>query len=202
MRARRQIAGVIGHLWIACLFLAFGWALMPAPSSPPVVVALALDSSPSPTSPTITLSVTTGPPGTAVTITGSGFPPQEFVALYIDQPVPYLGTPGPRADAEGAFAFQIKWPDQTYDVAHKVNPATGGVHTVCGDTSYGGISQQYPAKACTQFVAVGPRPSPTAQSPAPSTPSSRGAGLPEVIGAIAVLLALAVGAVWFLRRPS
>ena len=58
-----------------------------------------------PATPTITLNVQTGPPGTTVTITGKGFPPQEIVALYIDQAGPFLDVPGPRADDQGAIGF-------------------------------------------------------------------------------------------------
>jgi hypothetical protein len=137
-----------------------------------------------------------------VTITGSGYPPDEFVALYIDQPSPYIGTPGPRADAQGAFKFQYVWPDQTYDVAHKVNPSSPGVHSVCGDTNYGSVSQQFPGKACTQFVVEGTPASPATNSPAAIPANASGLSPIEVIGGIAILLALAIGATLLIRRSA
>ena len=155
--------------------------------------------------PTISVDPSSGRPGLAVTIGGSGYPPGEFVGLYIDLPSPYLGTPGPKADAQGAFKMQLAWPDQTFDATHKVNPATPGVHTVCGDTTYGTTSQQYPAKACTQFMVEGipaSPASPAAQSPAPTSSGSSGLDPVVVVGGIVILLAVALGTTWLIRRSA
>jgi hypothetical protein len=155
-----------------------------------------------PFNPTISVSPSSGSPGVHVTITGSGFPPQTLVALYIDQPSPFLGAPGPRADAQGAFTMDLVWPDQRYDSAGKVNPAKPGVHNVCGNTNYGGGSQQDAAKACAQFVVVAIPASPAAQSPAPVASNSSWPGMAGVIGGVAVVIVLVAGAVVLMRRSG
>jgi hypothetical protein len=158
--------------------------------------ALAVDASPSPipVNATITLSVSSGLPGTPFTITGNGFPASEFVALYIDQPVPYLGFPI-RADAQGAFRQDTKWPDTSYDSSKRVNPTAPGPHSICGDTGYQGSTQPLAAKACAQFQVQG-RASP---SPTPGVVNT-GASLPQVLVALAILIALVVGTVLWMRR--
>src|SRR2546428_11530218 len=97
------------------------------------------DASPTPVlAPSITLSVTSGKPGTPVKISGSGFPPGEIVALYVDLADPYIGSspPGPRADAQGKIQDSFLWPDQKYDAHHRVDPSKTRPHLVCGDTAY------------------------------------------------------------------
>src|ERR1700724_941127 len=105
-----------------------------------------------PATPAITLNVQTGPPGTTVTITGKGFPPQEIVAPYIDQAGPFLDVPGPRADDQGAITKSFPWPSRNYDPAGKVNPIVLGPHEVCGDTGYPGSTQPVAVKACAVFT--------------------------------------------------
>ena len=111
--------------------------------------------------PTVKLSVDSGTPGTPVTITGTGFPPNEIVALYIDAPGTYLDVPGPRADDQGNFTKAITWPGQIYDSSGRVNPAKPGTHQVCGDTAYPGSDQPVPAKACAPFLVPNPPPGPS-----------------------------------------
>ena len=147
--------------------------------------------------PSLTLSVGTGAAGTPVTITGTGFPPGEIVALYIDSPGPYLDQPGPRADGQGGFSKAITWPDKTYDASHRVDPTRGGTHTVCGDTGYPGSSQTIVVKACAQFV-VTATPSPSA-SPAPST-ALVGPPAAAVAVVFAILLVLGAILIFLMRR--
>lgn len=153
-------------------------------------------------SPKIDLSVGTGPPGTPVTITGSGFPPSEIVALYIDVAGPYLSFPGPQADAQGGFRVDIKMPDKNYDTTGRVNPAIAGPHNICGDTGYPGNSQPVAVKACAQFIVLAvPSPSPTpTTAPAPS--SAAGPPVASVIGVFVILLILAAGLFLLLRRSK
>jgi hypothetical protein len=169
--------------WIAAL-VAIAWsAAMPA-------AGLAAST----TDPAITLTVQSGLPGTPLTITGSGFPPGEIVALYIDSAGPYLGNPppGPRADANGAFQQSITWPGKNYDLSGKVDPTKVGPHDVCGDTTFPNGTQAIAAKACAQFT-VNATPTPAA---APGIP------LPLAVGAFAILIGLGVGAVVWLRRSD
>jgi hypothetical protein len=152
-------------------------------------------------SPQILLSPTSGPPGTHVTITGSGFPSGEIVALYIDLPGPYLGQPGPKADAQGAFHITTTWPDNKFDSSGRVKPTEGGSHNVCGDTS-AGLSQPIAAKACAQFV-VEAGPSPSASSvPSPPAPGLVGPSPPAVAVVIAIMIALGVITFVLLRRAQ
>jgi hypothetical protein len=143
---------------------------------------------------TITLSAQSGLPGTPLTISGSGFPPLEIVALYIDVPGPYLGNPppGPRANALGEFQQDITWPDKSYDRSGKVDPTQVGPHNVCGDTTAATLSQALAAKACAQFT-VNQHSSPAA------TP---GLPIPLALAAFAILIALGVGAVVWMRRSD
>jgi hypothetical protein len=146
----------------------------------------------------ITLSVDSGVPGTPVTITGTGFPPGEIVALYIDAPGPYLGSPGPRADASGSFRKDIKWPgrDYDYDRTGHVNPTKPGVHTLCGDTAAdAGSPPPISAKACARFQVLSP---PTAAA----TASPTGAPISEILFAVAILAVIAVGATLWIRSTK
>jgi hypothetical protein len=158
------------------------------------------DVSPSPITlnPTITLSVTSGLPGTAVTITGTEFPPLEIVALYIDQPGPYLDAPGPRADATGAFHKDINMPSSNYDSSGRINPTIPGQHDICGDTAYPGSTQPLPARACAKFQVLAEPSTPAANSPT----ASGGASVPELLGAFAVVVVVAIGAILWMRRSQ
>jgi hypothetical protein len=162
---------------------------------------LALEASPSTVTlhPAVTISVNSGTPGTHVTIIGTDFPPSEIVALYIDLPYPYLGStpPGPRADAHGGFQDNFDWPGKNYDPNHRIDPAKPGPHQVCGDTGYPGNQQPLPVKACAMFQVSAP-PSPTPNNPS----SSSGANLPEVLFAVAILLAVVAGTLLWVRRGS
>ena len=151
--------------------------------------------------PTITLSVTSGPPGTPVTISGSGFPPDQVVAIYIDMPGPYLGFPGPKADAQGAFHVDIKWPGKNYDDTGHIDPARPGVHLLCGDTQLPNSRQAVPANACAQFtVQVVRSPSPST-SPA-ATPRATGLPIPVVFLVLALLAALLLALLLWMRHSQ
>ena len=163
------------------------WALAAGP-------ALALAASPPP--PTITLTAISGPVRTPLTIEGKGFPPNELVALYIDEPSVYIGTPGPTADAQGAFHKSITWPGADYDVTGQVNPSTPGIHTICGDTSYPGHAPPLEAKACAQFIVS----SSASPSPSPGAGTSGRASPVEIVVAAVIFLALAIGTLLYIRR--
>jgi len=195
-----------GILVLLVLTFGFGHALygeLPSPQRPsgsallrlsPVVLDSSLTGSP-----TIILSVDSGTPGTAVTITGTGFPPNEIVALYIDLPGPYLDIPGPRADAQGGFTKDIVWPSRDYDATGRVNPSAAGAHNVCGDTGNPGSSQPLLAKACAPFTVLAvPSPSSTAASAtrAPASP------WPVVVGLFLIFVAIAIGVVVWIRRSE
>jgi hypothetical protein len=123
----------------------------------------------------------------------------EIVALYIDQPLPYLDRPGPRADAQGSFRIDIKTPDSNYDPSGRVKPAAPGPHNICGDTAYPGSTQPVAAKACAQFQ-VQALPSTSSSPGAGNATSPSGASLPEVLVAMALLLAAVAGMFLWLRR--
>lgn len=81
-------------------------------------MAITTDASPSPNfHPNVTLSVSSGIPGTVLTINATGFPPNQPVAEYIDVPNPDAGTPQPiflstpfHVDGQGDLFQQISWP--------------------------------------------------------------------------------------------
>ena len=151
--------------------------------------------------PQISLSVTTGKPGTTVTVSGAGFPAREIVALYIDSPDPYLGQPGVLADGSGSFQFQFQWPGPGYDSSGRVDPAKPGPHQVCGDTSPPGSSQTSAVKACAAFIALpGPSPTPSAR-PTPS-PRAQAPGLTptSVLIVLGVMAVVATGLYFIQRR--
>jgi hypothetical protein len=138
-----------------------------------------------------------------MTITGGGFPANEIVALYIDSPSPFIGTPGPRANAQGGFTQQITWPGNDYDTAGRIKPAAPGPHRVCADTTYPGVTPSVEAQACAEFLVVGgpsPSPSPVAISPAAK---SSGTAFPLPIGVVIVVVVLIVlgagGVIWWRR---
>ncbi len=154
-----------------------------------------------PGSPTITLSVQSGPPGTALTITGSGFPAGEIVAIYMDLANPYLGFPGPRADAQGSFQLAITTPGKDYG-SGRVDATKVGPHQICGDTAYPGSSQPVAAKACAQFIVeAAPSPTPSiAVSHPPTAPT--GLSIRFAVIAFGILIAIAAGAVVWMRRSQ
>src|SRR2546426_10011499 len=173
----------------------------PALSGAVQLLAVLSDASPTPAAtPSITLSVTSGKPGTSITISGSGFPVDEIVALYIDSPEPYIGSspPGPRADAQGKLRDSFLWPDNKYDPSHRIDPSKAGTHLVCGDTGYPGNDQAIHVKACAQFNEI-PLPSPT---PSAGNQPSAAISMPELAVALAILVAVVVGTViWWRRSP-
>ena len=161
-----------------------------------LVPALVLAASPG--MPTITLTSTSGPVRTPLSIEGKGFPPNELVALYIDAPSVYIGTPGPMADSQGAFQKSITWPGSDYDVTGQVNPSVPGTHMICGDTSYPGHTPPVEAKACAQFLVIsGASPSP---KPNPGAAGRGGASLVEILVAAAIVVAVGTGILMWLRR--
>jgi len=174
--------------WVVCL----GCSLWASTAGPALALAA------SPPVPTITLSATSGPVRTPVDIKGSGFPPNEFVALYIDEPSVYIGTPGPMADAQGAFEKSITWPGSDYDVTGQIDPSTPGPHSICGDTSYPGHVPPVEAKVCVQFLVT----SSTSPTPKPGSGAGalRGASLAEILVVAVILVGVATGTVMWMRR--
>ena len=154
--------------------------------------------------PALALSAASGETGTKVSITGSGFPPGEIVALYIDSPNPYIGStpPGPRADEQGAFQDSFTWPAKNYDPTHRLDPTSAGPHLVCGDTeALPGGPQEIAAKACAQFVVVTvPSASPSPQGGNAGT--SQRASISELIIGVVILVGIVGAFVFWLRsRP-
>ncbi len=187
--------GMERRLGVACMTITLVLGGIAA-SAPLPLTALAA----SQPSPSIDLTRTSGSPGTPLIIHGSGFPVGAVVALYIDQPNPYLylnPPPGPRAGADGTFTDSFKWPGRFYDINHVVDPSKPGVHIVCGDTGYPGNANSVAVKACAQFTVIGP-------SPTPGIGSVQGTGLPlPVIGAaIVFVIVLGIGGQVWMQRQS
>jgi TIR domain len=155
----------------------------------------------------INVSAPAAPPGYRATITGAGFLNGEAIAIYLDSPDRPLATTF--ADSSGAFRRDVTIPNGT--------PA--GIHSIC--------VQQQPLPRCVPFTVQAiappstPTPSPTpmptptpTSSPAVLAPAPTSAattawpgrllanvGAPAASGgAILLLLALALAAVWLLRR--
>ena len=148
----------------------------------------------------IDISRLSGLPRTPLILHGTGFPPSEVVAIYIDQPNPYwylARPPGPTADARGEFTVSLMWPGPNYDISKRVDPTKPGVHLVCGDTGYPGSSPPILARACTQFTVPGP--SPVAATGADQLPSLP---LPLIAAAIVIVLVLGVAGQWWMQRQS
>lgn len=165
-------------------FLADGLAVFMALTAASSVLAAP---SPVPTfdSAKVTIDVTSGPLDTAVRITGTGFPANEIVALYLDSPAVYLAAPGPRSDDQGMFSESIRIPH-----------STPGPHVICGDTSHP-VLQQYAAKACIPFTVTAL--SASSPSPAKTPLGTSGLPLPIVLLAIGILVGLAMGAALWRR---
>lgn len=177
-----------------CGLIVLAWLVMGAASPSPV-----------PINPKIALNVSSGGPGTVVTVTGTGFPPLEIVAIYLDTEPPYLPDrdpskkpPGPNADGQGSFTETFVYPNATYDSTGHVKPTTPGLHAICGDTTYPSSAQRIPGRACAQFEVLAAA-SPTA---APASGGSSGASVPELIGALAVVIAVLVGMFLWMRRSQ
>lgn len=162
------------------------------------LVVASADSSPSP-APVLTLSDVSGTTGDKLTLDGSGFPPGEIVALYIDKPVTWLPynlpePPGPRADGQGNIHVTFTWPGDSYSTA--VNPTKPGTHQVCGDTEADpNAPQKVAAKACANFVVNAP---PAAAQNSVGGAAS-GASLPEILIALAIFAVVAVAAGLWVR---
>lgn len=151
--------------------------------------------------PIIALDVNSGFAGATVTITGSGWPAHEIVALYIDHAPPYIGQPGPVADVQGNFSQTIKLPGHDYDSTGLVDPARPGPHQICGDTGYPGSTQVTKVNACATFTVL-PGPSPTASlSPAvPQPPVPASVPVPIILLGLAVLAAAVAGLLFLTRK--
>jgi hypothetical protein len=152
--------------------------------------------------PTITVSPDTGTAGTSVTVTGAGFPPGQVVALFIDFPSPFLGQPGPTADAQGGFHLTITWPDKSYDATGRVKPTSVGIHSVCGSTSYPGSKQTSTAQACAVFVVQAGASTSASPSPSPA-PSPLVGPSPLTVGiVVGILLVLAAITALLMRQAK
>jgi hypothetical protein len=140
--------------------------------------------------PSIIVSPDTGSPGAPVTVSGSGFPPGELVALYMDKEGPFLEAPGPRADPKGNFKTTVT-----------VLPVSSGHHTICGNTTYPRSAQPVAAQACADFTVVGgvadasPSASPSPQASAAPRPSPT-----AFVILIAALVVVAGVTFWLVRR--
>lgn len=155
-----------------------------------------------PFQPTIKLQPSSGEPSQSFTITGSGFPPYEIVAIYVDSPDQLLSTPGPPADPTGSF---------TADAL--MRSVGSGPHDICGDTGLPAGTQQYVVKKCATYTVLGPTLGPVSPSPIDvASPSPTGVtthntaqvnSTPPILpiaGAIVLAIALGTGAFFGLRR--
>lgn len=70
---------------------------------------------------TLTVSPTSGPPGTSVTVTGSGFPPGTFVDLLFDSSAQTNAT----ASSSGAFTKSMTIPSSATVGPHKIKASFG-----------------------------------------------------------------------------
>jgi hypothetical protein len=186
----------------ACLFPAVtSQAAVFVLSAGAAISAPVNDASPSPLpAAKLSLSPSTGSAGTPVVISGSGFPPGEIVAIYVDAAGPYLAypPPGPRSDGQGTVRVSVIWPGKNYDPSDHVDPTIVGPHTVCGDTAYPGSTQRVPARGCAQFVVVAVRSTPTASAARAASDTGVPAG--EVLVAFVALMILAGGVLLITRR--
>jgi hypothetical protein len=127
-------------------------AAIPSPSPPPPSPTPSPSPRPNPNA-FVTLDVTSGGPETLITISGSGFIPNESISLYWDQPARVSGATN--ADANGNFTWKVK-------------PFPGdaaGVHKLCASA---------PPSPCANFAVQEATPTPS-PSPTPSpdpTPSA------------------------------
>lgn len=140
--------------------------------------------------PNIIVSPDTGSPGAPVNVSGTGFPPGELVALYMDKEGPFLEAPGPRADAKGNFKTTVT-----------VLPVSSGHHTICGNTTYPHSAQPVAAQACADFTVVGGvAPSPSAPSPSPQAPAAPRPSPTSFVILMAALVVVAGVTFWLVRR--
>jgi hypothetical protein len=186
-------------------------------SSQPVAVKVCNPFTSLPFQPGVTLSVSSGMPGTPLTITMTGFPPDQGVAVYIDVQNPaagipqpfFFGTPG-QLNAQGLLIEPVSWPTTPSLITQP------GAYPVCADTGSQWAGGTYAAKACAQFTVEGsapstpsatpslvPSPSPTPTilaSPAATNSLRPGPPLPALLAGTALLI-VAAGAValWLMR---
>ena len=139
-------------------------------------------------SPTITLSLTSGAPGTSVTVTGAGFPPGELVSLYMDKPGPYLGTPGPNADAHGNFVTRVEVP-----------PVSAGPHTICGQAPSQSTATCVDFTVLSAPITATHAPSPT---PQPAASDNLVISRSTLITVVVALVVVGGGAYWLGRRST
>jgi hypothetical protein len=185
---------------LAALGLAAAWAATaaaspaPAPSlssaSPAPSPSASPAASPSPTpSPTPTsagvlnLSPTLGPPGTTVTVSGSGFRTGEQASLFWDAKEKGLGAAA--ADGQGAFKVDVAAPDDK-----------PGAHQVCAVE---------PNQVCAQFL-LQAQASPTPSAPPSAAPTSQptvapSAAVPSPAASVAATPEARVSAVSSLLEP-
>ncbi|MGI8564386.1 MAG: IPT/TIG domain-containing protein [Candidatus Dormibacter sp.] len=152
--------------WLPLLLLAFAPLLLGAtPTPPPTPVP-----TPIPPSPVLNISPTSGPPGTKVTVTGSNFPANQPVPIYIDSPERQLGVA--KSDAAGNLAQAI---------VVIPNGIPEGSHVICGAAGVQPACGQFQAQpAPTPTPTAVPTPTPTAvPSPTPTeTPSASPSATP------------------------
>ena len=155
---RNRRARVNRAIRLAWVFFALGLAsvasstavLADTSPSPSPLISPSPTASPTSAGPPASLSLgsSSGPVGTAVNVTGSGFPPATDYAIYIDSPDQgYVATParlsgglGPRTNSQGSLSQDIGVP-----------PTPFGAHAICADTGYPGSSTSNAVKACAQF---------------------------------------------------
>ncbi len=132
----------------------------PAPSASSTAVATPTPTPvPTPTpnsSGQLALSVTLGPPGTVITVSGTAFRPGESVTLYWDDSKKSLGQV--TADGQGGFKLDVQAP-----------ASDPGQHLVCAVE---------PNQTCAVFkLEAAPTPSPSASATASPSPAATAGGV-------------------------
>ena len=175
-----------------------GFDVQAAPPSP----------SPSPSPGTVNLSVAEGPPGTQVSVTGSGFPNSTPYNLYLGDNTHPLGTTV--TNGSGAFQTQVTIPDvpaAQYNLCVSSNPVACGLFQVDPKPS----PSPSPSPSSSPTPTAGPTASPTGGGflPVPSPGNDAGFGLgmllqfPLVIFPILlVLAALGAAFLWWRGRQA
>jgi hypothetical protein len=123
--------------WIVIALVAGANSPSPSPSPSPIST---------PQRPSVTLSSSDLTVGSQPLLSGTGFPSNSTLAVYVDDPASYVASPtrlnegGPQTDEQGAFQIQVTIPDEPF-----------GTHSLCADTGYSGSSEAQ-AKACAPFT--------------------------------------------------
>ena len=202
---------VLAGLWVAAV------AANPMPAPPPSPSPTASptpEATPTPTpqptpapNPTINLNQASGPAGSQLVVTGSGFQPGQQINLFVDSPDHPVG-PQTTADGAGNFTQTVQMPDGTGQGGHQVCATTGGSSPACAQFQVLPPPASNPTPAPTAAPTATPTAAPTAAPATPpaiqATPQAATSALaslfPWILLPLLVLLALAALAAALIRR--